>query len=138
MAAIKRIPKEVHFENNIYDYFSDSSVPDKFDFYLIKSKPNALVFEVEDDCKIKVLTAKFPTGEHGCGYVIDGRIIITGDESNGKCYSSGVGGSRSFKTEFDAQYWMINYILKHCLISSWLCNKMRKELEDFVNPKALF
>jgi hypothetical protein len=138
MPAIKRTPTEIHFEDKVYDYFTNNDDDLKFDFYLLKSTPNVRIFEVEDDCQIKIYTSKFPTGYWGCGYDIDLRILTIGDEQNKKCFASGPGGSRSFENEFDATIFMINYILKHCLIQSWHSNKMKNKLSEFINPKSLF
>lgn len=138
MPAIKRIPTEIHFENKIFDYFTNNDGDLKFDFYLLKSQSNVLKFEVEDDCEVKIFTSKFPTGYWGCGYDIDLRILTLGDEQNKKCFASGPGGSRSFNTEFEARVFMIKYILSHCLIQSWHSNKMKLQLQDYINPKSLF
>jgi hypothetical protein len=138
MPAVKRIPVEINFENKIFDFYTDNDGYPQFDFYLLKSKPNVLTFEF-DGCDVKIFTSKFPTNQFGAGYLIDSRIIVNNDEGNGKCYASGPGGSRSFKTEFDAQIAIISYVLKSCLISgTWHSQGIKKLLQEFINPKTLF
>lgn len=138
MAAIKRIPTEIEFEYKLFDYFSDNDGNPNFDTYILKSKANELIFEVFDNCKVIIYTSKFPTNEWGGGYYIDNRIITKYNETNGKIYASGIGGSRSFKTEFNAQVFIINDILKNCLISTYHSTKMKEKLNKFINPTSLF
>lgn len=138
MPATVREPKEIVFEDKTFDFYSDNDNYPQFDFYLLKSKPNVLRFVFEDH-EVKIYSSKFPTGKYGCGYWIDSRILIADDETNGKCYATGVGGSRSFDTEFDAVLFIINHVIKNSLVfHNYYAKNIRQRLTDYINPKTLF
>lgn len=137
MAATKREAKRITFEGKDFDFFTNNDGYPQFDNYLLKSKANVLRFEYEGRF-IEILTSKFPTGQYGCGYLIDNRIVVLYDELNGKCFATGIGGSKSFQSEFEAQVYIINYVLNHCLISDYFTKKIKEMLREYINPKTLF
>jgi hypothetical protein len=141
MAATKRIPTEIEFEGKKFDLYTDNDGWPQFDLYHLKSKPNELQFEVDDECKVIIYTCKLPTGKFGCGYEIDRRITVAENDLNGKCIGTGPGGSKSFETEFEAQLFIVKEVMNNRVLSSfssYLGGLMRKELRKFINPVSLF
>lgn len=137
MSTVKRLPIEIEFEGKKFDFYTDNDGHPHFDNYLLKSEPNVIDFQY-DHAYVKILSSKFPHGKYGAGYYIHPTIIRGIDESNGKCMASGIGGSSCFDTEFEAQLYAIKRVLQYGLVYGYHTDKIKKQLNDFINPKSLF
>jgi hypothetical protein len=97
----------------------------------LKSPGNELKFKKEGYEAI-IITSKFPHGFYGFGF--KGTALSYEQQ----CYCLGVLGSKTFKTEFEAQCAGVNYVLNSSLPSDWHRHFIRLQMLDFVNPKTLF
>lgn len=122
---------EIHFENKEFRHCKDAAGDTAFDTWVLKSPGTELKFQKEGYSAI-IITTQFPHGFYGFGY--KGTALI----GQSQCYCHGALGSRTFKTEFEAQCAAINYVCKNEISSEWNRHFIKLQMQDFVNPKTLF